>query len=373
MKEDSNLTFSRLSARQTNYIGQSGSPRDFNAPPTVSGTRKRQRLRVLVTGGAGFIGSHLVKRLVLDGEKVTILDNFSTGSVNHLGETSHEERLQIVNGDIRDPETVRDCVKEMDHVVHLAAIASVPYSIRNPAETHDVNVEGTRNVLQACQEYGIGKLVYTSSCAVYGEPRFIPVNEDHQFSATSPYAESKIASEELCQSFRNRYGLRTVCLRAFNVYGSNQCNSDYGGVITQFISRLKKQQAPVVYGDGEQSRDFIHVDDVVEVISKIIENPDGSDGNYNIGSGTATTINRLVRVLQGIIGDHQFSPVHVAARLGDIRHCQADISKARAQLKFEPTIGLEKGLQGLVSNETGMTVASIPAQQHVLPPRVGNA
>jgi UDP-glucose 4-epimerase len=326
-----------------------------------------------VTGGAGFIGCHLVERLVREGEEVTVLDNLSTGRKENLQHVLAENGMRFVDGDIRDKETVRSCVEDADRVVHLAAIASVPYSLRKPSETHDVNVEGTLNVLQACHEHGIGKLVYASSCAVYGEPRFIPVTEEHQFSATSPYAESKIASEAYCQIFREKHHLQTICLRAFNVYGANQYNSDYGGVITQFIERLKKQQAPIIYGDGEQSRDFIHVDDVVETITRIIRTPNDSDGTYNLGSGRATTINQLVRILQRIIGDEDFNPVYAPPRLGDIRHSQADIGKARSHLGFEPLTSLEKGLERLVSAQTNLAVAAPVQQRAGGLPRVGNA
>jgi len=324
-------------------------------------------MRVLVTGGAGFIGSHLVKRLIRAGEDVTVLDNLSTGRQQNLGHYLLDDRMSFVNGDIRDIENVRSCVMNADRVVHLAAIASVPYSIKKPAETHDVNVEGTLNVLKACHEYGIGKLVYASSCAVYGEPRFIPVIEEHGFSATSPYAESKIASEAYCQLFREKHHLQTVCLRAFNVYGPNQHNSDYGGVITQFMERLKKQQEPIIYGDGEQSRDFIYVDDVVETIARIILTPNNSDGTYNLGSGRATTINQLVRLLQRILGDEEFKPIYAPARQGDIRHSQADIGKAKRQLGFSPLTGLEEGLERLVSAETNLAVAPVQQRTGVLP------
>ncbi len=329
-------------------------------------------MRVLVTGGAGFIGSHVVKKLVQQGESVTILDNLSTGRKEHLSPLLSSSNVNLVVGDIRNQETVRKCVEDADRVVHLAAIASVPYSIRNPVETHDVNVEGTLNVLQACHEYGVGKLVYASSCAVYGEPRFIPVAEEHPFSATSPYAQSKIASEAYCQLFREKHHLQTVCLRAFNVYGANQCNSDYGGVITQFMSRLGEHQAPIIYGDGEQSRDFIYVDDVADTIARIIRTPNGYDGNYNLGSGRATTINQLVQILQEILGDREFRPVYLPARSGDIRHSQADISRARKQLGFEPRTSLEEGLKTLVSVERKIAVTP-PLQQGGVMPRVGNA
>src|SRR6266704_3237004 len=287
-------------------------------------------MRVLVTGGAGFIGSHLVKRLIRAGEDVTVLDNLSTGRQQNLGHYLLDDRMSFVNGDIRDIENVRSCVMNADRVVHLAAIASVPYSIKKPAETHDVNVEGTLNILKACHE--------------------------HEFSATSPYAESKIASEAYCQLFREKHHLRTVCLRAFNVYGPNQHNSDYGGVITQFMERLKKQQAPIIYGDGEQSRDFIYVDDVVETIARIIRTPNNSDGTYNLGSGRATTINQLVRLLQRILRDEEFKPIYAPARQGDIRHSQADIGKAKRQLGFSPLTSLEEGLERLVSAETNLAV-----------------
>jgi UDP-glucose 4-epimerase len=329
-------------------------------------------MRVLVTGGAGFIGSHLVKRLVRDGENVTVLDNLSTGRRENLDHLPDGDSLRFVNGDIRDRETVRGSVRGVDRVVHLAAIASVPYSVRNPAETHDVNVAGTLNVLEASAEHNVGKLVYASSCAVYGEPRFIPVTEDHQFSATSPYAESKIEAEAYCQLFRKTRHLQVVCLRAFNVYGANQYNSDYGGVITQFMERLKKRQVPIIYGDGEQSRDFIYVEDVVEAIVRILRNPKGTDGTYNLGSGKATTINQIARILQRFICDGDFKPIYAPARVGDIRHSQADIAKARRELGFEPLTSLDEGLGRLVSSETNLAAAMVP-QQTVELLRVGKA
>lgn len=326
-------------------------------------------MKVLVTGGAGFIGSHLVKKLVHDGHEVTVLDNLSTGRLENLDHLDSEQRLSFVEGDIRDRQLLDDCVRGKDRVVHLAAIASVPYSVKNPSETHDVNVEGTVNVLRASSRHNIGKVVYASSCAVYGEPRFVPVTEHHPFSATSPYAESKIASEGYCEIYQREHHLQTVCLRVFNVYGPNQCNSNYGGVITQFISRMKKQQTPVIYGDGEQSRDFIYVEDVAQTIGTIIQRPDGPNGTYNIGSGRATTINQLARILQRILGDREFRPVYAPSRLGDIRHSQADIAKARKELGFESLTSLEQGLMRLVASETNLVVA--PVQPTGLP-RVGH-
>ena len=328
-------------------------------------------MSILVTGGAGFIGSHLVERLIREGENVTVLDNLTTGRKENLSSVSARDTFRFVQGDIRDREIVRSCMKDTDRVVHLAAIASVPFSNRNPVETHDVNVEGTLNILRACGEYNVAKMVYASSCAVYGEPVFLPVAEDHRLSATSPYAASKIAAEAYCQVFREKHDLATVCLRAFNVYGSKQHNSDYGGVLTQFISRLTKQQPPIIYGDGEQSRDFIHVNDVVDAVARILHTPNGTNGTYNLGSGKATTINELARTLQRLLGDGEFRPVYTLARPGDVRHSQADIGKARRGFGFEPLTRLDDGLEKLVS-EANLGLALVP-QRTDMRTRVGNA
>jgi UDP-glucose 4-epimerase len=323
-------------------------------------------MRILVTGGAGFIGSHLVERLVREGEKVTVLDNLTTGRRENLGSVYNRDTFRFVEGDIRDREIVRSCMEDADRVVHLAAIASVPFSTKNPGQTHDVNVEGTLNILRECGEHKVVKMVYASSCAVYGEPVFLPVSEEHRLSATSPYA-----AEAYCQLFHERHGLETVCLRAFNVYGSRQHNSDYGGVMTQFIGRLMKQQPPVIYGDGEQSRDFIHVNDMVDAVAKILHTPNGTNGTYNLGSGKSTTINELARILQRLLGDEEFRPVYALARPGDVRHSQADIGKARRGFGFEPLTRVDDGLEKLVS-EANLGLALVPQRTDVRT-RVGNA
>ncbi len=312
-----------------------------------------------------------MERLIHEGEEVTVLDNLTTGRRENLSSVSAKDTFRFVEGDIRDREIVRSCLKDTDRVVHLAAIASVPYSTRNPGETHDVNVDGTLNILEACAEHNVVKMVYASSCAVYGEPVFLPVTEDHRLSSTSPYAASKISAEAYCQLYREDHHLETVCLRAFNVYGSRQHNNDYGGVMTQFISRLTKQQPPVIYGDGEQSRDFIHVNDVVNAVTRILETPNGTNGTYNLGSGKATTINELALILQRLLEDGEFRPVYALARPGDIRHSQADIGKARREFGFEPETRLNDGLKKLVSEANlGLTLVH---QQRDTRTRVGNA
>jgi len=345
---------------------------DFNDPVERSNVQAGRGMKVLVTGGAGFIGSHLVERLVHEGTEITVLDNLTTGREENLKRVITEDNIHFVRGDIRDPEIVSRCLKGVDRVVHLAAIASVSYSSKNPAETHDVNIEGTLNILRACKEHNVAKMIYASSCAVYGEPVFLPVTENHRLSATSPYAQSKISAEAYCKLFREEHGLSTVCLRAFNVYGARQHNSDYGGVITHFMSQLSKQRPPIIYGDGEQSRDFIHVDDIVQALMEVLRSPNGTSRTYNLGSGKATSINQVARILEHLFGNDELRPIYAGERAGDVRHSQADISKAKRELGFEPLISLEEGLGKLVRSETNLLLATVP-QRADAALRVGNA
>lgn len=328
-------------------------------------------MRVLITGGAGFIGSHVVESLHSDGKDLTVLDNLSTGMRENLRGISPENGLRFIEGDIRDAETVRTSMEDVDQVVHLAAIASVPFSINNPSETYDVNVEGTRTILRASVENKIRRVIYASSCAVYGEPLFLPVNEGHRLSATSPYAESKITAEKDCERFR-RNGLDVVCLRAFNVYGTRQYNNGYGGVMTHFMSRLMKHQPLIIYGDGEQTRDFLYVDDLVQAISRILDRPSMIDGTYNLGCGKATTINRVGRIIQHYFHDGEFNPIYAQQRPGDVRRSEADITKAKRDFGFEPLVPLEEGLERLVNSETSAALTTV-TQRAPQPAKVGNS
>ncbi len=308
-------------------------------------------MKVLVTGGAGFIGGHLSGRLVAEGHEVVAIDNLSMGNLANLAFEFLGSRLQFVKGDIRDRSLVKKCVSDIDAVIHLAAITSVPYSIQNPVETNQVNVMGTLNLLEACMNDGIEKFVYASSCAVYGDARRLPISEDDPLDATSPYAESKIVAEQYCHVFRERYKLQTICVRAFNVYGPGQHNSDYGGVLTRFVSRLENGEPPIIYGDGEQSRDFIHVDDIVTALMRILQDDGPASKVYNLGSGRAVTINQLASVLQHTFDKEDLKPIHMPPRAGDIRHSQADISRAEKELGFRPRISLEEGLKRLVASQ----------------------
>lgn len=306
-------------------------------------------MKVLVTGGAGFIGSHLVRRLLKNGHEVTVSDNLSTGRLANLNHCSWEEdRFRFVRGDIRDKEFVRNCLMDTDSVVHLAAIASVPFSTQNPTETHEVNAGGTANLLEACVKSNVQKFVLASSCAVYGEARYLPINEDHPLAALSPYADSKIAAEGHCRTFHEKYGIRTVILRLFNVYGNRLSSGQDDGVITRFLQFVWRAEPPVIFGDGEQTRDFIHVDDAVGAIIRVLDNSGPIEGVYNVGSGNAVTVNWLAATLFKIMGRERQRPIYRPNRPSEVRHSHANIRHLAEHLGYKPTIRLEQGLEQLV-------------------------
>ncbi|MEM3703005.1 MAG: SDR family NAD(P)-dependent oxidoreductase [Candidatus Bathyarchaeia archaeon] len=305
--------------------------------------------KVLVAGGAGFIGSHLADRLVKDGFAVVVLDDFSTGKLENIKEHIGRENFSLVKSDVRDEKAVREALNGVEAVFHLAAITSVPFSVKYPRVTREINVKGTENLLEMCLKCDVEKFVYASSCAVYGEPKYLPLDEKHPTWPLSPYAESKLEAEGICRSFGEKYGLRTVVLRFFNVYGLRMRRDQYSGVISRFIERLSVEKPPVIYGDGEQTRDFIYVEDVVEAMMLALNKAEASGGTFNIGSGTPLTINRLAALLMEIMGVNGVKPVHRKARRGDIRHSYAEISLAETVLGFKPQTPIEEGLAKLAA------------------------
>jgi len=304
--------------------------------------------RILITGGAGFIGSHIVDRLIKEGYEVVVLDNFSSGKVKNIQHHLSSQRLQLVRGDIRNSEDVKKAVKDVDTIFHLAAIVNVPLSIENPLLVNDVNIEGTLNLLTASLKENIQRLIYVSTCAVYGEARYLPINEEHPIMPLSPYGISKFSAEGYCRVFHTIHGLETVCLRFFNVYGPRQSKGPYSGVITQFISRLRRGEAPVIYGDGEQTRDFVYVKDVIEASMLALERQHCGGEVINIGSGKPTTINHLAKVLGRLFGKADVKPEYAPPRAGDIRNSYADIRKAEGVLGYKPRIKLEDGIRLLL-------------------------
>jgi UDP-glucose 4-epimerase len=305
-----------------------------------------ESLRILVTGGAGFIGSHLVKALVKAGHSVRILDNFSTGSLENLSDIAGS--VELVVGDVRSYDVVEKAVKGVDAVIHLAALIDVAESIEKPDLYFDVNARGTYNIAKACK--GVSVLVLASTCAVYGEPVKLPVAEDHPIVPKSPYAATKVAGEAFIQAYSNLYDYRYAILRLFNVYGPKQSKA-YAGVVIEFIKRVSRGEPPIIFGDGEQTRDFIHISDVVEAIIMAITNEKARDV-FNIGSGKPVTINQLAKLILKLMGREDLKPVNTTPRPGDIRHSVADITKAREALGFKPRIGLEEGLQSLITTYT---------------------
>jgi UDP-glucose 4-epimerase len=306
----------------------------------------RRLLKVLVSGGAGFIGTHLVRELLRQGMKVTILDNFSSGQESNLTDAKARRAL-VVRGDIRDRSCVDGALDGADIVVHLAAIKSVPFSMEHPEVTHQTNVLGTRNLFDASRRLGVQRFILVSTCAVYGEAKYLPIDEDHPLRPMSPYAKSKIEAERYCLDSKSGGSPDTMILRLFNVYGPGQPADGYSGVITRFIESMKVGKPVTIYGTGKQCRDFVNVEDVSAAIIRSIKAHRRLCGVYNIGTGRATTISELERIIATLLSD---SPKvnHMRARPGDIKRSQADIGKARKYLGFSPAISLEDGLGQLV-------------------------
>jgi UDP-glucose 4-epimerase len=306
--------------------------------------------RVLVTGGAGFIGSHTVDRVLTEGFEVVVLDDLRSGLLENINAHFSTGKFRFVRGDIRDSGLVKDLVRDVDAVVHLAALISVPESIKDPVLTNDVNVNGTLNLLKACVDFSVKRFVYASSCAVYGNAESLPIKEDCPARPESPYGVSKLVAENYVHIYHEDFGLETVCLRYFNVYGPRQVFGDYSGVITQFISRLAKGLPLVIFGDGEQTRDFVQVQDVAEANMLALKNGGVAGETFNIGTGAATTINQLANVLLGITNKTHLELKHSKPREGDIKYSVADISKAEKNLHYAPKISLRDGLMVLVKN-----------------------
>jgi UDP-glucose 4-epimerase len=296
----------------------------------------------LVTGGAGFIGSHLVEGLAARGVAVRVLDDFSTGLHENLAGV--RPAPEVVEGDVADPQTVEKAVRGAGVVFHLAALASVQKSVEAPADTHRVCALGTLNILDAARRAGVRRVVYAGSSSAYGIPAGDVQTEEDPVAPLSPYAAAKLAGELYAQAFAATYGLETVRLRFFNIFGPRQrADSPYSGVIALFSDALLAGRPPTVYGDGLQSRDFTSVTDVVGALLRAAEAPGVSGKVYNIGTGRSVSVLELVAVLNRLLGT-QIVPQHAPPRAGDVRHSRADIGRARRDLGYEPAVSFEQGL-----------------------------
>jgi nucleoside-diphosphate-sugar epimerase len=302
----------------------------------------------LVTGGAGFIGSHIAETLLARGERVRIFDNLSTGRTSNL-DVLHGE-VEVVRADLRDVEAVRAAMEDVDVVFHQAAIASVPESLANPATTLEVNIVGTQNVLLAARDQGVRRVVFASSCALYGERPELPSHEALLPNPLSPYAVHKLTGEGLCSVFTRTFGLETVALRYFNVFGPRQDPaSDYAAAIPKLTRALARGASPVVFGDGEQTRDFIFVGNVAQANLLAAEAPAAAGQVINIGSGESISINGMLRVAADLLGVSLY-PEYREARAGDVLHSRADISRAKALLGYEPSVGFRDGLERTIES-----------------------
>lgn len=277
---------------------------------------------ILITGGAGFVGTYLTKRLVKEGYLVRILDNFSNSKIS----TSHD--VELFKCDIRNKVFIKLALKGMDAVVHLAALKDVERSVKEPLIYHEVNAGGTLNLLYACVEAGIKDFIYSSSSSVYGEQNRLPNKEEYQLNPMTPYGASKLCGENYCQAFSYSFDMDCTILRFFNVYGDPSCSKD---VTSTFFKRVKANKPPIIYGDGEQTRDFIHVEDVVSFIVKVMNHR--VNGIFNVGTGIQTTINELARI---IIKDKKIEPIHVDMRGKEIKYSAADMTKVKKMFNFEP-------------------------------------
>jgi len=309
--------------------------------------------KILVTGGAGFIGSHLVDELLRRGLKVVVLDNFFNGDLNNLRPHLEDPNFELIEGDVRDRPCLKRAIEDVDAVIHEAAITSVPLSVKNPKLTFEVNSAGTLNLLEASAGAGVRRFVFASSCAVYGEAKKVPISEEEPPMPLSPYAKSKLDAEGHCLKFYNERGLETVILRYFNVYGPRQASGEYAGVMMKFLDRLSRGLPPVIYGDGEQTRDFVYVSDAVEATLLALNCKRCPGEVFNIGSGREVSINRLCDIFQREMNRRDLKPVYRSARKGDIRRSRADISKAERILGYRPKVSIETGIKRLIGHFFG--------------------
>ena len=299
----------------------------------------------LVTGGAGFIGSHLVDGLVEAGANVRVLDNLSTGFIENLAGQAGNEAVELIRGDASDAEHVDKAMRGVNFVFHEAAMASVPRSMREPALCHAWTTTSTLHLLAAAQRHGVRRLVLASTSAAYGNSPFVAKRESDQTDPLSPYAASKLASEHYFRAFYSGIGIETVILRYFNVFGPRQDpQSEYSAVIPRFVSMILAGQSPVIYGDGLQSRDFVHVRNVVNANLLAATVAGAVGGTFNIGCGASTTLLQLLYTLSEILG-RPIQAIHQPARSGDVRDSLADITQARKCLGYEPSVSVDQGLR----------------------------
>lgn len=299
--------------------------------------------KVVVTGGAGFIGSNLAHALLDRGDDVVVLDNFLTGRPQNLAAIAGH--IALIDGDIRDPATLDRAMAGAEFVLHQAALPSVARSVEDPETSHDVNVNGTLQVLQAARRHGVRRLVFAASSSAYGETALLPKVETMPPAPISPYGVGKLLGEQYCRVWTRVFGLECVALRYFNVFGPRQSpQSEYAAVIPRFVTRMQEGQAPHIFGDGKQTRDFCYIDNVVEANLKALTAPNAAGNVYNVACGAHYSLLDVVAAINGILGT-QIAATHGPARTGDIRDSHADIGAARRDLGYTAAVGFHAGLR----------------------------
>lgn len=300
-------------------------------------------MRALVTGGSGFIGSNVVRKLIDEGYEVRVIDNLISGYIENIKQLIATDQVEYVAGDIRDYVSVEKAMEGVDVVFHLAASVGRQRSLDNPQTDSEINLIGTVNVLEAMRKKGAGKIVYSSSAAMFGELKYPTIDENHPQEADSPYGVSKLAAEKMIVAYSGIYDISSVCLRYFNIYGVNQRFDVYGNVIPIFAKRIYKHEPLIIYGDGTQTRDFVNVKDVARA-NLLASKTQGRATVFNIGSGESITINHLAEMMQEISGI-KVGVKYEPERPADVKHCKANASKIKEELGYETQISLQQGLE----------------------------
>jgi len=305
-------------------------------------------MKVLITGGAGFLGSYLCEAFLKLGYEVIALDNLFSGSLKNINQLLSEKNFRFIKGDVRNERLIRKLTKDVFSIYHLAAQVHVDRSIRDPKLTFDVNIKGSYNVLESAIRNDVERVIFASSCEVYGNPIYLPIDENHPFFPTSPYAASKVAEDRLCCAYISTYGLPAVITRCFNFFGPRQKDEGYGAVIPIFIKRVFKNKPPIIYGDGKQTRDFTYIEDVVRFYLQIDKKFKKIKGlAINFGRGKETSINELARLIIKLVGK-KVKPIHTKPRQGELKRSYADITLCRRKLKIQPMISLEEGIKKMI-------------------------
>ena len=302
-------------------------------------------MRILVTGGAGFIGSHICEKYVKEGYTVLCLDNFMTGDLKNIRHLLDCKNFKLIKGDILDKELLNNIIRDIDVIFHLAAQVHVDRSYVEPQLTYQINVMGTQNILEAAKMHDVKKVLHASSSEVYGSALHVPINEDHPLNAPHPYGASKIAADRMCHAYKQTYSMNISILRPFNIFGPRQRDLGYGGVISIFTRRIMRGMPPVVFGNGSQTRDYTYIEDAIQAYDLVFKYDSDITGPINFGGGKEISILDLANMIIQLCNANEIKPVHIDPRIGEVNRLIADASKAKEILGWEPKYGFKEGLQ----------------------------